>query len=379
MRILIFDNEVEGHHLEYMHHLHEALANTRHEIIFLTARKHEEVRNKLEWTYASNISLVYLEDKEQKLCDSFSLLRSAWYKSKIIRKYVKCYDINAVWLITFIHLMPFLPFFLPQKVKISGILYRIYLYNQSISSFRLMLEKLRFWIMAIARNVDHIFVLNDHHAAKELNTIYHTDKFHFLPDPFMQPDLADVANIKANYCSNSSQKMWIHFGALEERKGTLDILKAIAKQTPEQAINNVFVIAGRVFPEMKDDFYNLLENHPYRKQIYVHDEFCSYSFLYSLCFSCDAILIPYHNIIQSSGVIGYASFFEKPVVGPGTGLLGDIIKEYELGVTLDNITPETLYRVFKMELPLAKPTYVHMHTPSDFTKVLLSELINDET
>ena len=44
----------------------------------------------------------------------------------------------------------------------------------------------------------------------------------------------------------------------------------------------------------------------------------------------------------SSGAIGYAAVHEKPVIGPASGLIGDLIRDNNLSVVLDNITAETL-------------------------------------
>lgn len=374
MKILIFDSETGGHHLEYIHHLYDAVGASDHEAIILTAKSFEDVKEKFKWAEAPNIKVVYLSSFEQELCNNQNLLRSAWDKSIILRKYTKKYQIDAVWLIMLIKFMPFLPFLLPKKVKISGILYRIFLYNKELSQVRRFLEQIRFWIMSISSNIDSVFVLNDESAAEKLNYKFHTGKFKFIPDPFMEPDTSKLVNIRKQFCDSNAQKLWIHFGAIEERKGTLEILKAIALQKPDEAKMNKIVIAGRVFPEMKQRFYQTLNENPYKDNIYVYDEFCSYDFLYNLCHSCDAILIPYHNAIHSSGVIGYASYFEKPVVGPASGLLGMLIEKYKLGITLETIDPSNIYHCLISELPIGDSGYVRSHSPEEFANAFIKTL-----
>ena len=158
---------------------------------------------------------------------------------------------------------------------------------------------------------------------------------------------------------------------MEERKGTLTILKAIIEAKQEKIKDSVFVFAGRVDHAIKDEFYDLIKIARQKCEIKVYDEFCENDFLYNLCYTCDFILIPYSNTCQSSGVIGYASFFEKPVIGPSKGLLGNLIKDNNLGLAIDDLDFCILARHLEKHINIGcDNTYSKNHTIEAFIKAL---------
>ena len=163
MNILIFDDCITGHHLEYLHHLYSAVTERQDAtFFFLLPEEFKEAKGGLQWRGAENAKFFYLTNKEQKLCSQSSLLRSAWHKSVIIRNFTQKHSIDKIWLIIIMQFMPFLPILLPRKVKVSGILYRIYLYEESnMSKVRVRLEKIRYHIMIVSKSVENILVLND--------------------------------------------------------------------------------------------------------------------------------------------------------------------------------------------------------------------------
>ena len=82
----------------------------------------------------------------------------------------------------------------------------------------------------------------------------------------------------------------------------------------------------------------------YRKdiQIIVIEGFLEYDTIGSLCMSCDVILTPYKRINTSSGAIGYAAQFKKPVIATGGGLLGKLVNKYHLGVLISDVSGESI-------------------------------------
>lgn len=84
------------------------------------------------------------------------------------------------------------------------------------------------------------------------------------------------------------------------------------------------------------------------------------------------ILIPYTNTNQSSGVIGYASYFNKTVIGPKEGLLGQIIQSYNLGLTLSK--PDAINiknNIISSVIPKGNNNYKQTHTVNEFIKTIM--------
>jgi hypothetical protein len=215
--------------------------------------------------------------------------------------------------------------------------------------------------------MDKIYTLNDVGSAKRLNDIYQTANFYYLPDPVPSINKECVKNVRQDLGIKPSDKMYLHFGGLSERKGTLVILEAITKMNPDELSDKVFVFAGVIYDRLKERFYALKKTLDKKARIIVYDEYCPYALINDLCESCDVILIPYQNTSQSSGVIGYASFFNKPVIGPSRGLLGRLVKEYDMGATLDEINADSIRKAVCKKVPAHSCNYHKSHTVSDFT------------
>lgn len=346
-KTLIFDEQVDGHHLEYIHHLYSAALNKEGTFLFLLSPDFKEVSSKLSWPKSKNTSFIYISDKENILLKNKSGISKSFLLCKILKKAVKRNQISNVFLISLMALMPFLPFFISRRTKVSGIVYLIYLYRWKNSSIITRLADSIKNLMFSKFEIFHeVFLLNDSIAPIFLNKKFKTKVFKYLPDPFMPISKLELKNLRPEIGVGDNKIVCLHFGALNERKGTLEILRSII-DTDKNIIDKFdFIFAGEVNKNIRDLFYVLLHEARKKAQIVVYDEHLKYSFIGSLCFSSDYLLIPYKNTEQSSGIIGYAAQFKIPVVGPKLGLLGKLIKRYNLGILIDDSSSDSLKYFF---------------------------------
>jgi hypothetical protein len=273
-------------------------------------------------------------------------------------------------------LMPFLPLVLSRKIRVDGILYRIYLYDKErFHGWRLWLEYIRYNLLAHHRCIGRVYVLNDDCAAKQLNRKYRTDRFRYLPDPIPIVARPCTTDLRSELGIAQDGTVYLHFGSLDTRKGTLEILRAIELMSEVELKGKVFIFAGRIAASMKEDFYRNYQIQKSRVKILVFDEFCTYEFLHNLCHATDWILIPYTNPNQSSGVIGYAGFWHKPVIGPSSGLLGRLIRNYHLGLCLSSVKAADIKNAVLIETPISeKSTYAETHRVEDFIHTIQDEM-----
>ncbi len=378
MRIMIFDWTLNGHHLEYLHHCYDgAISKKDCQFFFLVPKSFDDVKSKLVWKDSENVHFLYLTNEEESQCIHSNLLISAWYKSKIVKKYIKKYAIDKLWLIMLMLTVPFIIFRMPRRVKVSGILYRIYLYDKSITGIRKVVEKLRYKLIVSSSIIDNVWVLNDEFAQKFFNEYFCVNKFKYLPDPVPSIDRNELRDLREQLNIPIGNKVFLQFGGLNKRKGTLEILKAAELLGERESKKYTFVFAGVIYDDIKKEFYEYLEVLKDVCQILVFDEFCSYTFINNLCYTCDCILVPYKNISQSSGVIGYAGFFRKPVIGPKEGLLGQLIASFNLGFTLENTSPIAIRNALKNNLSLIEDEYCKKHTVEMFKNVIFSDLTDE--
>lgn len=343
--ILVFTTGCIGHHLEYLHHFYvHALGDTENRYVFCVSSDFNDVKSTFSWPETDNISFDIIDDNGLRKCISggngfFNIIKLSFAKSIYLKKKCSQYNIDRIYTIMLMEYLPALPFVLSKSVDFRGIIYRIALNDSGLSLKSRIVEKLKYNLLAKSRIFRKVFVLNDKKSAQRLNGIYHVDKFTYLPDPFPQTsvprDLRDELHIPAE------NRVYLHFGGLGLRKGTTTILEAIDKI--QDAKNMTFVFAGRIGKDCREQFYSMVEKLKGKTQILIYDEFCTYDFLSSIAYTADCLLIPYQNVNQSSGVLGYAAQYDKPVIGPDAGLLGDIIKSNGLGKVIDfPITAERL-------------------------------------
>lgn len=378
MNIIIFNKTIGGHHLEYIHHLYMSAMNDMEDsFFFVLPESFNLVKDNMEWPYSSNIHIDLFGDGKDT-CSSgklWKMLRNSWDNLTILRRYVKKYQANVVYCNVIMELLPFAPILL-RKIKLLGVIYKIYLYEiERKSRIVVLFDKLIYWIISGASVFWKVFVLNDKASAERLNKLYNTNKFVPLPDPFVPIPTDSLTDFRGGYGISYEKHLFVQFGTLCENKSTVDILESIKLLNAEERKKFSFAFAGKVYDDIKTRFYSLVNELQGEVQIVVIDKYCSYYTFASMCMACDAILTPYRRTAQSSGLIGYAAQFHKPVIAPNRGLLGDLVKSYGLGLVIDDISPEMLvdaYRkVARGEVDIPNDNYCAQNSVEEFQKVIL--------
>lgn len=334
MRILIVEPFITGHHLEYLHHVFMmSFKMPETEFVFVLPESFIQAKSMFSWPENNKVlfdpSLPILDRNAKQSSLTSSLKKSINY-SRLTKKYYRKYKPDYLFSIDIMTLVPFLPLYI-SKIKTVGIVYDIYLRKPRLSLRTKIVSMCRFLVLSKSSLFKKVFILNDGKSANELNQMYNTDKFEYLPDPYVPLQLLNNNFRKDNNISGDDI-VFAHFGSLTKRKGTLDILYAIRDLNKEERTKYVFVFAGKVNDEIKNEFYNIVDSLNGEARIIVEDKFCSYEYLASLCSASNAILTPYRDTCKSSGLIGYASQFGVPVVAYEGGLLGELITKYKLGI-----------------------------------------------
>ncbi len=340
---LVFDTDTAGHHVEYIHHIYmKILEKTDHSYIIVVPEDFKLRESQYIWPKVNNIVFEYIPQDVVDKANSSSIYVSSFRRTKLLLHYVRKFSATHVLLITLIKFIPFLPFAISKKINIYGIIYKLYLYEwNDYSVIRKFFEIFKYKVMSYDNCIKKIFILNDSSSAARLNALYHVDKFLFLADPFNADNYKPI-NIRSRLEIPADNSVFLHAGAMNRRKGTLMLLNSILHIPQHQRRNMTFVIAGAIQEDIKEEFERLFNIVKDKCQIVLFNEYCSKSFMADLFESCDCIVLPYEVTAQSSGLIGYAAHYRKPVIGPNTGLVGKLIRKYRLGIHLKEITPESL-------------------------------------
>lgn len=372
-----------GHHLEYIHHIYEAASVDQcNKYTFLLPQSFLGKKDKFDWIPLSNVVFDFFEDSlfEEDPSTVSQMLLNSYKICKFLGNYSKQKDIKVIYSNHMIVFVPFAPFFF-RGTKIIGIIYRIFLHELNDLSWKQKIyDRFKYYIMSSFGVYKHILLLNDKKSPNQLNKRYHTDKFSYIPDPYLPLRQNDYIDIRGLYGIKKSQTLFVHFGAMNTNKGTLEIMNSLTRLSQEETETYSFIFAGKIAEDIKDSFYALYSKVKENLHIIIIDKYCSYDFFASLCISCDAIITPYKRTSQSSGLIGYASQFGKPVIAPNKGLLGNLVKEYNLGILIKDCTPLSLISAYKSvaegNCPRPNRKYCEDNSVDEFNKYIL-EYLND--
>ena len=372
-RILVFETALSGHRLEYIHHLYmKGVEDCGNMYYFVLPDSFNQIKLKSEWPKANNIIFDLMSQSSLHRCENSNQIYRAYKKTSLLLEYKRKWNADVAILIMLMDFAPFVSFVNWGDTKIRGIIYKVYLHEQKgMNMFRKLLNQLVYYLFAKRKSFEWLYVLNDKKGESELNKLFRSDKFRYLPDPVPCINENSVLSIRNELGASETDKVFLQFGELTERKGTLDILKAAELNDSEKLSHVVIVFAGVVKEEIRESFYFKVKSLSGKVRIVVYDEFCPYELLYKLCKSCDVVLVPYHFVNLSSGVIGYAALFGKPVIGPSQGVLGNLISSNMLGVTLDDVSAEGLKDIFQMTIPDVTNAYCQTHTIKNFVDAIL--------
>lgn len=371
MKTLIFDSAVSGHHLEYLHHVHErAAALPEREFVFAVPEEFKKVAPTMHWTDAANIHFHFIDAR---------LAGTPRAQAKMLGQLVREHGADEVLLIMLMSFLPWLPFYVPARVRVNGIVYLIYLYRWETASLTTRIaDVLKYLIFTKFRVFHRVFLLNDRSAPAYLNRKFGTEKFAYLPDPFAGDSgkgEEDAGTLREKFGLKPGEKIFLHFGSMAGRKGTLTILQALLTGTVRPDIGT-FLFVGRVGKDIRERFFALAEQARERGfSVVVREGFFTEGTLIALSRASEVILVPYTNTEQSSGVIAHAANVGRPVISPGTGLLGKLVRKYRLGVCLEKLTPETLAEALNSfawrELKIRSEAYLESRSVEAFSKILL--------
>lgn len=373
---IIFESAIRGHVLEYLHNIYMYAMHSDNNYVFLLPQSFEKSKNILDWPEAANISFHFITDEEATKCNQPSMLKSALARSRCIRKYAKQFNACNVFLIFLIRTMPFLPFLLPRDTKASGIIYAIPLYKPTRSKVQKIKDRIIYKLFACKKSIKNILLLNAPRSVEFYNKKYGTDKFVCITDPITEIDMSQVTDLREELGIPQENTVYLQFGSMNNRKNTLNILRAIKLMSPQEQESKTFVFMGKFYDNIRDEFNILIEELKEKVQIIVKEGFVPYEFLNSMCYTADIILTIYTNVEMSSGTIGYAAYFGKPVIGPSVGLLGNLIKDNNLGLTIDKVSPESIKEALLTNIQTQRNQYKDAHTVDSFCRTIIDTLKN---
>ena len=152
--------------------------------------------------------------------------------------------------------------------------------------------------------------------------------------------------LKASLGIESQRKVLLLFGGLTRRKGIVPLLEAISLLPSQKVRQLCLFLVGSINPECEKTIQNKIEA---VTQLVPLQVVCNYRYVsetetqqyFQLA---DIVLALYQKHVGMSGILIRAAAAQKPVLSTDYGLMGEITRRYQLGLTVDSTNPQAIAR-----------------------------------
>lgn len=417
MRLLTFDPFVMGHHLEHLDHLSSYVVsrvqgNVSAEVP-TDVKMHMAVHPRVEEhgpelveraEQHSSLSLYRIADAEYEAIKESSGFRrgqAMWAAASRAAQAVRA-DHCLFMEVNFVQPLLGLPRARRVDFDVSGILFfpfcRIEPRSEGLlDRAKAALERFRKylqlkWVLQNSR-VCHLFVINDPLSARRLQELYKWHHFSSLPDPVVE--LTGSEEQEGREALVGGPGKWpddrVHvtlFGSLREGKGVRELIQA-ARRLPESVTTQMAIhLIGAPREDLEEELPGLVRDlRDAQSSLLVHYEgrFVSDAELHAVLSATDVIAAPYQRTEGSSGILSHAANYECPVIGPNTGLVGELIEQYEMGLAVDATQPSALAKALRtcvhstgnLANRQRMRAYACERTPDDFAASLLNPILRE--
>ena len=356
-KLMLFDLSVKGHHPGYIQHLikywQKRNFNGHLDIVVSPAffKEHSDVVN----LQSGNVSFTAITSEEEAMLSSRKSkikrnLRN-FNEWKIFCNYAQLLNTNHALLMYFDTCS--LPLALGAKspCPFSGIYFRpTFHYNQFPGyqpSWKDQLQELREKIILsrIMKNpqLQTLFSLDPF-------AVGHLNKFNSQAQAVHLADPVEITSTNQNPSSSIKQDLGIEagryvfflFGAITSRKGIYQLLEALKLLPNELCQKLCLLIVGEsgITSKLEEIIGDISQTKPV--QIIRRYEFIPDEDMQAYFQTVDVILAPYQRHVGMSGILLLAAAAGKPVLSSNYGLMGEMVRRYELGIVVDSTLPEEI-------------------------------------
>ena len=400
-RLVVLEPDVEGHPREWLRHLisFTAAMGSGYVVWLVVAPEVcRDLSTELAAESTARVRVLPLTETERRLCTHRWLAVSGFARWWTMRRYLRLLGADAGHFLSIDHVsLPLALGFRAAGRRLGGILFRPSVHYPALGYRR---TRWREWLRDVRKAVLYqLMLLND--AVRVVLTLdpyfpsYAADRYvngakiRAVPDP-AHPSVngtADEAHIAD--LPPPDRMMFLLFGYLTERKGVLVLLQALQRLPADIVPRVAVVLAGKVEPALRAEVQDLCRairgTHP-DLWLHLEDRRVSSGELDALVRRSDVVLAPYQRFVGSSGVLLWAARLGKPILTQEFGLLGRLVKDYQLGLAADCGNPGALaaaIRSFVLHGPEAfingpaAQDFANSRTPQRFAEMVFESLMQD--
>ena len=217
-------------------------------------------------------------------------------------------------------------------------------------------------LAAARRGIIRKIVTSDPIAPAYYNRVLHRDWVEYLPDVFSlnvndAPPSADAAPP----VSSVAPRKFTFLGEISECKGILPFVQAASEllSDPDAREKAHFLIAGKIIDahsRIEEALCELARSYP--DNITIESRRLSDNEMIDAIEEADFLCVPYINYSGSSSFLNYGAFHGKPLLGPRFGLMGELIRRYDLGATCRTESPQSILTALRDLISFGEPERV---------------------
>ncbi|MGB0383284.1 MAG: glycosyltransferase [Ardenticatenaceae bacterium] len=311
-------------------------------------RKHLDVVN--DTTSAANIEWVAISETELTAyrADFSSLARRAWAEWRLFCRYAKNLSVNHGLVMYIDRFQLPLALQLPAPCDLSGIYFRpTFHYNHFPSYQPSRGDRVRAWrqslLWRLACRHPRLKVLFslDPLAVEPLQRLGRVKVVH-LPDPvecYEQETGSSTSNkLRDELEIEEGRRVFLLFGALDERKGIYKLLDAIRDLPVSELRRLCVLLVGQVKvankAQLPSQIASISNSLPI--QLILRNQFVAEEEVPLYFDIADVVLAPYQRHVGMSGILLWAAALRKPVLTSDYGLMGELVRQRSLGISVDS-------------------------------------------
>lgn len=355
-RLLLFDLVADGHHPSYILYLaqHWCEHKCKGQLDIVVSpefiRRHTHIINTVKEYQRSNIRFVVTEPEEElgKRKPGFSGAVHDFKEWQLFCKYARLCRSDHALLLYFDTAQ--LPFIFGQKppCQVSGIYFRPTFHYSSFGHFSPNLKD-RFQILRerfnLSQTIDRAYMGKlfclDPFVSSYINQGVR-DTAMTLADPvkIYSSEPEALSELRDRLKIQPGRDIFLMFGALTKRKGIDEVLDAIALLPLRLSKKLCLLTVGALGsgPEEKHRMLSRISalTESSGAQIIVRDEFVPDQEVQLYFQMSDFVLAPYQKHVGMSHILIRAAVAQKPVISSDYGLMGELTRRFNLGLTVDS-------------------------------------------
>lgn len=205
-----------------------------------------------------------------------------------------------------------------------------------------------------------------------------------LPDPIQvdQSSSMPKERLKQQLGIASDRKIFLLFGVLDRRKGIDQLLEALHLLPPEYCQQLCLVLLGEANQnKLSPKIASLCQSQPV--QVIEQYQFLPDQEVRAYFELADIVLATYQKHVGMSGILLWAAAVQKPVLSTDYGLMGELVHQYRLGLTVDSASPDAISQGLTQCLlepaetlgdPIQMKQFAQQNSAEEFADVILKNL-----